>query len=90
MSTRHEIPVAGGRSQDEADVHAELERVLAEAEATMAEVRRELLERRRQDAQHAEIDRLEEHFANAVVRWDEVRGFFDEVLTELRRDVPHT
>ncbi|WP_166845962.1 hypothetical protein [Isoptericola sp. BMS4] len=76
------------RPEDAAAVERELERIVAEAETRLAEVRRELAERRRRSAehaaQHAEIDRLEEHLANATVRWGEVRDFFDDVITHLR------
>lgn len=73
------------KPEDAAAVERELERIVAEAEAKLAEVRRELAERRLQDVQHAEIDRLEEHLANATVRWEEVRSFFDDVIAQLRR-----
>jgi hypothetical protein len=76
--------VSTGRPEDAAAVERELERIVAEAEAKLAEVRRELAARRLHAAQHAEIDRLEEHLANATVRWSEVRGFFDDVLDQLR------
>ncbi|WP_418277702.1 hypothetical protein ACNHYB_06980 [Isoptericola jiangsuensis] len=75
---------SAGRPEDAAAVERELERIVAEAEVKLAEVRRELAERRMHEAQHAEIDRLEEHLANATVRWSEVRAFFDEVLDQLR------
>jgi hypothetical protein len=65
-------------------VEEQLAELVREAEAKLDEVRRELAERREQDAQHAEIDRLAEHLAQTTVRWGEVRGFFDEVITELR------
>ncbi|MGO2112323.1 MAG: hypothetical protein ACTH31_11975 [Pseudoclavibacter sp.] len=32
---------------------------------------------------HAEIDRLDEHLANAKVRWSEVRSFFEDALHQL-------
>ncbi|WP_402464077.1 hypothetical protein [Isoptericola aurantiacus] len=76
--------MTSGTPEDAAAVERELERIVAEAEARLAQVRRELDERRRQDAQHAEIDRLAEHLADATVRWDEVRAFFDDVLHQLR------
>lgn len=65
-------------------VEEQLEQILREAEARVAELRRELEQHRLQAAQHAEIDRLAEHLAQATVRWTEVRGFLDEVITELR------
>ncbi|AEG43595.1 hypothetical protein [Isoptericola variabilis] len=65
-------------------VEEQLEQILREAEARVAELRRRLEEHRREAAQHAEVDRLSEHLAAATVRWSEVRGFFDEVITELR------
>lgn len=71
-------------------VDRQLESMLVEAEETVARLRRELDARRvaREDAtslaeQHAEIDRLREHLAEAQVRWDEVGAFFDAALKEL-------
>lgn len=60
----------------------ELEKLLSEAEETVVRVRRVLESRRENAAQHAEIDRLEEHMAATRVRWAEVRNFFETVLRE--------
>jgi hypothetical protein len=65
-------------------VEEQLEQILREAEARVAELRRQLEQHRLEAAQHAEIERLAEHLAQATVRWGEVRGFFDEVIMELR------
>ncbi len=70
------------------DLERDLRRVLADADAASAGLRAEIARQRLQQAQHAEIERLEEHLASAVVRWDEVRSFFDHVLHELRGDAP--
>ncbi len=69
-------------------VEEQLEQILREAEARVAELRRQLEQHRLEAAQHAEVDRLAEHLAQATVRWTEVRGFFDEVITELRAPGP--
>ncbi len=65
-------------------VEEQLAEIVREAEARVAELRRQLEQRRLEAAQHAEVDRLAEHLAQATVRWPEVRGFFDDVLDELR------
>lgn len=69
----------------------QLERMLADAESSVSQLRRELtLVRNRrvseaeQAAQHAEIDRLTEHLSQAQVHWNEVWGFFEAALQELR------
>lgn len=70
----------------------ELEELLQEAEETVSELRRELTRRREADrekdtaAQHAEIARLTEHLESARVNWADVREFFNEMITELRKD----
>lgn len=66
------------------ELEAELEATLQQAEAAVAELRRELAEARAQRKQREEIARLEEHFTQTKVRWEEVRSFFDDVLRELR------
>ncbi|MDO5635340.1 MAG: hypothetical protein Q4G34_10805 [Micrococcus sp.] len=66
----------------------DLEAMLEEAEATVTELREEITRRRREareSAQHAEIDRLEEHLRQARVQWSEVRGFLREALAAARR-----
>lgn len=40
-------------------------------------------ERRELAAQHAEIDRLEEHLSGAQVHWGQVRDFFRAALAEV-------
>lgn len=84
-------PVAGGlpplseadlpRSEEEID--AALVRLISETEATVARLQEELAERRAQQAQYAEIERLEHHLAEATVNWTKVREFFEEALREL-------
>ncbi len=71
------------------DLERDLRRILADADAASAGLRAEIARQRLQQAQHAEIERLEEHLASAVLRWDEVRGFFEQLLSELRgEDAP--
>lgn len=70
-------------SRPGADLDRELEQLLTEAEETVVRLRRELQHRRAFAAQHAEIERLDEHMANARVRWGEVRAFFEDVLRQL-------
>lgn|GEM_PF-6339970 len=91
MSGTEQVPTAGGpgrtpaeRPEDVLALERELERIVTAAQAELDQVRREIAEHRRQDAQHAEIDRLEEHLANATVRWSEVRAFFEDALVQLR------
>ncbi|WP_200837610.1 hypothetical protein [Ruania rhizosphaerae] len=69
------------RSLEEID--AALVRLMAETEATVNRLRAELAERRQHEAQHAEIERLEHHLAEATVNWSKVKEFFEEVLREL-------
>lgn len=83
------------RPHGQRDVDGELEEMLVEAEETVARLRAELELRRVQAddqrteaAQHAEIDRLEEHLANTKVRWSEVREFFESAWRELLRSEP--
>lgn len=75
MSNDHDAP------RD--DLDRELEEMLAEAEQTVAQLRHALQTRREYGAQHAEIDRLEEHMANARVSWREVRNFLEIVWREI-------
>lgn len=70
---------------------AGLNELLADAERTVEKLRAELAERQRvraqkelTAAQHAEIERLAEHLANAQVHWGQVRTFFQAALDELR------
>ncbi|SED65855.1 hypothetical protein [Ruania alba] len=69
------------RSLDEID--AALVRLISETEETVCRLRAELAERRLHQAQHAEIERLEHHLAEATVSWSKVREFFEEALQEL-------
>ncbi|GGC61482.1 hypothetical protein IEU95_13190 [Hoyosella rhizosphaerae] len=69
------------RTSEELD--RELEALLAEAEETVGRLRREMKLRRENAAQHAEIDHLVDHMADAQVRWSEVRAFFNDVLHQL-------
>lgn len=70
----------------------ELEELLQEAESMVAQLRTELNRRRSQQRemdlaeQHAEIARLSQHLADAQVRWADVRGFLQEMITELRKE----
>lgn len=71
----------------------QLERMLADAEYSVAQLRKELADIRARAvseaeiaAQHAEIDRLREHLSEAQIHWNQVWGFFEDALHELR---PH-
>ena len=82
---------AGGRESAPGTDEARIQALLAEAERTVEELRAELSARQRlrarkevTAAQHAEIDRLAEHLANAQVHWGQVRSFFEAALDELR------
>lgn len=68
----------------EYDVESRLERVLREAEASILELRAELTRIQSERRQHEEIEKLEEHLANATVRWSEVKEFLHIMITELR------
>jgi hypothetical protein len=63
---------------------AELETMITETDQTIQAVRDELV-RRRQQRQHLEIERLEEHLAEAKPKWAEVKSFLELVLRELRK-----
>lgn len=63
---------------------AELERMLSETEGYVKEVREEL-ERRHTQAQHFEIENIEQHLQEAQGKWSDLKHFFDIVLSELRR-----
>lgn len=65
-------------------VEEQLEQILRDAERALAELREALAEQRLRAQQHREIDRLPEHLANTTVKWKQVRGFFDEVISELK------
>lgn len=67
-----------------------LDELLADAERTVERLRQELAQRQQvraekelTAAQHAEIDRLAEHLANAQVHWGQVRSFFAAAVAEL-------
>ncbi|UFU03868.1 hypothetical protein LQF12_04465 [Ruania suaedae] len=77
--TENDVP----RSIEEID--AALVRLMAETEETVNRLRAELAERRQHEAQHAEIERLEHHLAEATVNWTKVKEFFEEALRELTR-----
>ncbi|HLS24802.1 MAG TPA: hypothetical protein VK063_02895 [Beutenbergiaceae bacterium] len=69
--------------------------LLADAERTVALLREELTERQRARAraertaaQHAEVDRLAEHLANAQVHWGHVRSFLEAAVAELQHQPP--
>lgn len=68
----------------EATSTAELEHMLGETESYVKEVREEL-ERRRTQAQHLEIENLDQHLQEAQGKWSDLKRFFDIVLRELRR-----
>lgn len=72
------------------DDNANLDDLLADAERTVERLRAELTARQQvrteqelSAAQHAEIDRLADHLANAQVHWGQVRSFFEAALAEL-------
>ncbi|RCS61796.1 hypothetical protein [Microbacterium sp. JB110] len=65
------------------EIDAALVRLMAETEETVTRLRAELAERRQHEAQHAEIERLEHHLAEATVNWAKVKEFFEEVLRDL-------
>jgi uncharacterized coiled-coil protein SlyX len=67
-----------------AEPDTELKQIIAETESYLVELRKEL-DRRQQAAQAAEIENLEEHLANARVKWDELKDFLEVVLHELKR-----
>lgn len=80
---------------------SELRDLLADAEGAVAQLRAELTRREEfarnatddttgvdLEAQHAEINRLREHLAQAKVRWADVREFFVMVIEELRQGDP--
>ena len=82
-----------GRDEIPDSLEQQLERLLEDAEFTVASLRRELdgaRGRREREAmlreQHAEIDRLREHLAEAQVHWGAVREFFEAALRELNSD----
>lgn len=74
---------------------AALTDLLADAERTVSLLREELAARQRRRAhdqrtaaQHAEVDRLAEHLANAQVHWGHVRSFLEAALAELHDQNP--
>jgi hypothetical protein len=62
----------------------ELEQMIRETEQCLGDIRLEL-ERRRQQAQHEAIDKLEVYLRESEVNWSDVKAFFQSVLQELRR-----
>ncbi|CAN3126780.1 hypothetical protein ACNUDN_02695 [Mycobacterium sp. smrl_JER01] len=80
MSDHHD---SDHHDSDPDDLDRELQQMLREAEETVAQLKDALRARRNLSAQHAEIDRLEEHLANARVRWTEVRQFLNIVWREI-------
>ncbi|PXA77368.1 hypothetical protein QDX25_10040 [Auritidibacter ignavus] len=66
------------------DIETRLERVLADTETSMAELREELTRIQTERRQHQEVDRLEEHLANATVRWSKIKEFLQLMVAELR------
>jgi hypothetical protein len=62
---------------------AALTKLMEETEATLSSLRAEL-KLREESAQHREIDRLEEHMANAQVSLKSIKEFFELVLKEIR------
>lgn len=62
---------------------AALSRLVDDTEATLGQLKAEL-KRREEAAQHREIDRLDEHLADAHVSLSKIKEFFDYVLKELK------
>lgn len=62
----------------------ELERMLRDTESFVKEVREEI-ESRRAQAQHLEIDHLDEHLQEAQGKWSDLKRFLETILKELRR-----
>lgn len=62
---------------------AQLEDILEEHEKIVAEIRAEL-KRRREQAQHEEVDHLEKHMEDARIKFADLKLFLMEVLAELR------
>lgn len=63
---------------------AKLSSLIVETEAALTELKQEMA-RRDEAAQHAEIDRLEEHMANCENGLCSVRDFFRFLITEMRK-----
>ncbi len=61
----------------------DLVQMIDETEHSLLELKMEL-RRRRQAQQHAEIERLDEHLANAKITLGGLKLFFQTVLDELR------
>lgn len=66
-----------------ARLKAELAARRAQREAAAAAGANGLTDEEREVLAHAEVDRLDEHPANAKVRWSEVRSFFEDALQQL-------
>ena len=62
---------------------AQLEEILEEHEKIVVEIRAEL-KRRREEAQHEEVDHLEKHMEDARIKFADLKAFLMEVLAELR------
>lgn len=62
---------------------AQLEDILDEHEKIVAEIRAEL-KRRRENAQHREIEHLDKHMEDARIKFADLKAFLMEVLAELR------
>jgi uncharacterized coiled-coil protein SlyX len=78
------VKIADMEGTGPAEPDTELKQIIAETESYLVELRKEL-DRRQQAAQAAEIENLEEHLANARVKWDELKDFLEVVLHELKR-----
>lgn len=61
----------------------QLAALIDETEHALLELKMEL-RRRREAQQHAEIERLDEHLANARISLDGLKAFFQALLAELR------
>lgn len=62
-----------------------LEKMVDETAATLQTLKAEL-RLRHEASQHAEIDRLDEHLANATLSLQRLREFIDSLMNEFRRD----
>lgn len=65
-----------------------LRRLADETERTLQDLREEL-RRREERAQHCEIDKIDEHMANAELNLSAIREFFVLVLNEWRKGSRH-
>lgn len=62
-----------------------LVKILDETQEQIVEIRAEL-QRRKEQEQHAAIDRLELSAVHTGIEWRQVKAFFVQVLEELRRE----